>query len=102
VPLQGAAAVPPPLAESQRRLDAALLAGEVGTFEWDVLADRLWGDANFQRIFGITLDASGTAPLASTWSRCIPMIASGYSRWCSALSRRRSSTRPSTASSRAA
>ena len=53
------------LAATQRRLDAALLAGEVGTFQWEVAADRLWGDANFERIFGIPLDASKAAPLAT-------------------------------------
>ncbi|QOV91341.1 PAS domain S-box protein [Humisphaera borealis] len=53
------------LAESRRKLDSALIAGEVGTFEWDVVNDRLWGDRNFQRIFGIELDASGAAPLAT-------------------------------------
>lgn len=51
------------LAETQRRLDSALIAGEVGTFEWDVLADRLRGDQNFARIFAIRLDATGGAPL---------------------------------------
>ena len=53
------------LAETQRRLDAALLAGEVGTFQWDIPEDRLWGDANFARIFGIELDDTGAAPLAA-------------------------------------
>jgi signal transduction histidine kinase len=53
------------LVATRRRLDAALLAGEVGTFQWDVPEDRLWGDANFGRIFGIPLDATGAAPLAS-------------------------------------
>ena len=53
------------LAETRRKLDSALIAGEVGTFEWDVISDRLWGDHNFERIFGITLDASGAAPLAT-------------------------------------
>jgi signal transduction histidine kinase len=51
------------LAETRRRLDAALIAGEVGTFEWDVTADRLHGDPNFARIFAIQLDATGGAPL---------------------------------------
>ncbi|WP_460843851.1 hybrid sensor histidine kinase/response regulator [Noviherbaspirillum agri] len=50
--------------ETRRKLDAALIAGEVGTFEWNVVTDRLWGDTNFARIFSITLDASGAAPLA--------------------------------------
>ena len=48
----------------RRRLDAALLAGEVGTFQWDIPEDRLWGDANFSRIFGIRLDETGAAPLS--------------------------------------
>ena len=52
------------LAESRRRLDAALLAGEVGTFQWEIVGDRLWGDPNFGRIFGIALDETGAAPLA--------------------------------------
>ena len=53
------------LATTQRRLDAALLAGEVGTFQWDIPEDRLWGDANFARIFGIELDETGAAPLSA-------------------------------------
>ena len=52
------------LAATTRRLDAALLAGEVGTFQWDIPEDRLWGDVNFARIFGIQLDERGAAPLA--------------------------------------
>jgi signal transduction histidine kinase len=52
------------LAESQRRLDSALIAGEVGTFEWQIRDDRLFGDRNFASIFGIRLDDSGAAPLA--------------------------------------
>jgi PAS domain S-box-containing protein len=51
------------LAAARRRLESALIAGEVGTFEWDVVEDRLYGDANFERLFGIPLDATG-APLA--------------------------------------
>jgi PAS domain S-box-containing protein len=51
-------------AEAHRRLDSALIAGEVGTFEWDVAGDRLHGDENFARMFGIELDASGSAPIA--------------------------------------
>jgi len=51
------------LTDTQRRLDSALIAGEVGTFEWDVPDDRLRGDQNFARIFAIRLDAAGGAPL---------------------------------------
>jgi PAS domain S-box-containing protein len=52
------------LLETRRRLESALIAGEVGTFEWDVASDRLWGDDNFRRLFGIHLDKTGAAPLA--------------------------------------
>ncbi len=52
------------LAAARGRLDTALIAGEVGTYEWEVGTDRLYGDANFARIFSVALDASGAAPLA--------------------------------------
>jgi PAS domain S-box-containing protein len=52
------------LIETRRRLSSALIAGEVATYEWDMSSDRLWGDANFDRIFGTQRDADGTAPLA--------------------------------------
>jgi PAS domain S-box-containing protein len=48
-------------AELQGKLKAALLAGEVGTFEWNVLENRMWGDPNFARIFGSTSADSGNA-----------------------------------------
>ncbi|HEY0372527.1 MAG TPA: PAS domain S-box protein [Thermoanaerobaculia bacterium] len=51
------------LIETRRRVQSALIAGEIATYEWDVTADRLWGDANFDRIFGVSRDADGTAPL---------------------------------------
>jgi PAS domain S-box-containing protein len=53
------------LAELRRKLDSALIAGEIGTFEWDIGSDRLWGDANFARMFNIALDATGAAPLSA-------------------------------------
>lgn len=51
------------LIETRRRLDSALIAGEVATYEWEMSSDRLWGDPNFDRIFGVPRDADGTAPL---------------------------------------
>lgn len=51
------------LIETRRKLDSALIAGEVATYEWDMVSDRLWGDPNFDRIFGVPRDADGTAPL---------------------------------------
>lgn len=53
------------LAELRRKLDSAMIAGEIGTFEWDIGTDRLWGDANFARMFNIALDATGAAPLSA-------------------------------------
>ncbi|HYH08148.1 MAG TPA: PAS domain S-box protein [Thermoanaerobaculia bacterium] len=51
------------LIEARRKLDSALIAGEVATYEWDMVSDRLWGDPNFDNIFGVPRDADGTAPL---------------------------------------
>jgi PAS domain S-box-containing protein len=52
------------LAETRRRLESALFAGEVGTFEWDVGPDRLYGDANFERLFAVS-DETEAAPLSA-------------------------------------
>lgn len=51
------------LASARRRLDSALIAGEVGTFVWEIPHDRVYGDPNFARLFGLQLDATGVAPL---------------------------------------
>jgi PAS domain-containing protein len=48
----------------RRRLEAALNAGEIGVFDWDMLTDQVYGDANFERMFGIKLDEHGSAPLS--------------------------------------
>ena len=53
------------LVETRRRLDSALIAGEIGTYEWEIGSDRVRGDANFQRIFGIPLGADGSLPIAA-------------------------------------
>jgi PAS domain S-box-containing protein len=53
------------LAIARRRLDAALIAAEVGIFERDLVTDRVYGDANYQRLFGIPFDADGSAPRAA-------------------------------------
>ncbi|HEX7154282.1 MAG TPA: PAS domain S-box protein [Thermoanaerobaculia bacterium] len=52
------------LIETRRRVSSAVIAGEIAIYEWDIDSDRLWGDANFDRIFGTVRDADGTAPLA--------------------------------------
>ena len=48
------------LEQARKRSDSALIAGEVGTYEWDVATDHLYGDANFARIFGVE---KGSGPL---------------------------------------
>ncbi|SFI08254.1 hypothetical protein SAMN05421753_105153 [Planctomicrobium piriforme] len=53
------------LAEARRRVEAALMAGEVGTYYWDILADRVFGDRNFIPIFGVPLDEQNSAPLSA-------------------------------------
>ncbi|HEX3928109.1 MAG TPA: ATP-binding protein [Gemmatimonadales bacterium] len=51
------------LREARRKVEAAMLAGEVGIYYWDIVADRLSGDANFVSMFGLDLDPQGYAPL---------------------------------------
>ncbi|HEX8912867.1 MAG TPA: ATP-binding protein, partial [Humisphaera sp.] len=58
-------------AESRRRLDAALLAGAVGTWEWDIVNDRLSGDETFGRIFHVPSHRTG-APLRAYLSAIHP------------------------------
>jgi PAS domain S-box-containing protein len=47
---------------ARRRLEAALNAGDIGIFEWDMVTDQVYGDTNFARMFGVTLDSQGSAP----------------------------------------
>ena len=49
------------LADAKRRMDAALFAGEVGTWDWNVKTDRVWGDQNFAQIYDVEVDARGAA-----------------------------------------
>ncbi len=53
------------LAAARTRLNSSLVAGEVGTFVWEIPGNRLLGDANFGRMFGVMLDADGSAPVES-------------------------------------
>lgn len=48
---------------AQRALASALQAGEVGTYYWDLKADRVTGDRNFVRIFGVLADDHASAPV---------------------------------------
>jgi PAS domain S-box-containing protein len=60
------------LAAATRRIDAGLMAGEVATYTWDVRSDRLWGDKNFARLFGVLTDEHDSAPLSEFFSAIHP------------------------------
>ena len=53
------------LSQAQSRLDSTLAAAEIGTWEFDLVNDRVWADANLARMFGVQSEADGHAPLAS-------------------------------------
>ncbi len=59
------------LAAARRRLDAALIAAEVGVFEWDMLTDEVYGDANYMRLFGFVAGQPST-PMAALIERIHP------------------------------
>ncbi|WP_422923883.1 PAS domain S-box protein [Singulisphaera sp. PoT] len=48
---------------ARRALASALQAGEVGTYYWDIKADRVTGDRNFVGIFGVIADDRASAPV---------------------------------------
>lgn len=57
-------ASPGPLG-ARARLEAALIANEVGTWEWDITTDRVYADHNLAAMFGVSAtDASG-GPIAA-------------------------------------
>jgi PAS domain S-box-containing protein len=41
------------LRDARSRLEYALIAGEIGTFVWEVEEDRVYGDSNFAVLFGV-------------------------------------------------
>ncbi|MET0286847.1 MAG: ATP-binding protein [Polyangiales bacterium] len=51
------------LLEARARFELALIAGEVGTFVWEVGDDRVFGDRNFAALFGLA-GPDVVAPLA--------------------------------------
>ncbi|WP_435020049.1 PAS domain S-box protein [Tundrisphaera sp. TA3] len=48
---------------AERAQSSALQAGEVGTYYWDIKADRVSGDRNFAAIFGVLADERDSAPV---------------------------------------
>ncbi|WP_246173447.1 PAS domain-containing hybrid sensor histidine kinase/response regulator [Limnoglobus roseus] len=51
------------LAESRRRSESALQAGEVGTYYWDIPANQVSGDRNFVAIFGVQPNEATALPV---------------------------------------
>ena len=61
----GSRAVEQAVAAARLRSDTALTAGQVATFEWDIPADRVFGDESLGRMFGVQLDQIGSTPIAN-------------------------------------
>ncbi|HEX6984605.1 MAG TPA: PAS domain-containing protein, partial [Planctomycetaceae bacterium] len=53
------------LAEARRRLESALEAGSIGTWDWDIPNDRMRPDRNFAAIFGVRSEDAPGEPLAA-------------------------------------
>jgi len=51
------------LRESQRRSSSGLMAAEVGTFEWELATNQLWGDENYARLLGLPTETANGSPL---------------------------------------
>jgi PAS domain S-box-containing protein len=51
------------LKDIRSRMEAALEAGAIGTWTWDVQADRFFGDASLAHIFGVAREAVSGGPL---------------------------------------
>jgi len=49
------------LATARSRLDAALRAGEMGVYDWNMVTGRVYGDANYQRMVDVPFDENGFA-----------------------------------------
>ena len=52
------------LVEARLMTDAALTAGAVATFTWDIASDHVRGDESLARLFGVDLETAGALPLA--------------------------------------
>jgi PAS domain S-box-containing protein len=51
------------LRDIRSRMEAALAAGAIGTWSWDIATDRFFGDPSLARIFGMEPDAVAGAPI---------------------------------------
>jgi len=57
---------------AERALASALQAGEVGTYYWDIKADRITGDRNFVAIFGALAHEEAWAPISDLMAEVHP------------------------------
>ena len=53
------------LRSTMDRLDAALIANEIGTWDWDIVSDRVQGDKNLAAMFGVSGDVANGGPLSA-------------------------------------
>ena len=51
------------LLSAKQRIESSLLAGEVGTYYWDIPTDRVTGDRNFVAMFGVLPDENSSSPV---------------------------------------
>ena len=51
------------LQDAQLRLEGTLSAAEIGTWTWDIQADRVYADCNFARLFEVSEQDAGGGPL---------------------------------------
>lgn len=58
------------LRDARSRLDAALTAGEIGTWNWHIPEDRVVADRNLARMFGVSAEDALGGPL----SRYLPAV----------------------------
>ncbi len=52
------------LKDARGRLDAALEAGQIATFTWDVASDCVFADRNLQKLFAVSAEDADGGPLA--------------------------------------
>ncbi|RYG33283.1 PAS domain S-box protein [bacterium] len=57
---------------AQQSLEGALSAAEVGTYRVDLVARRVWGDANFARVYGLTEEEVQGGPLERLYQLAHP------------------------------
>lgn len=58
--------------EALTRLQTALAAGEVGTWTWDILVDRVVADKNMAHLFGVSEQEAAGGPIAAYTHRIHP------------------------------